>query len=292
MHTRFITLNGQRFHLREWGDTEAPLIVALHGFPEYSGGWTPLAEALADRYRILAPDQRGYGKSWKPKEIPAYRSSQLVRDIVALIESEAKGKPVLLMGHDWGASVAYALAISAPHLIEKLIILNGVHPIPFQRAMASGGAQSEASQYIETLRRPGSEDWLAADDFAKLMQLFGAKMDLSWMTPALAADYRAAWGGAAGLGAMINWYRASPLQVAEPGVPLADPPVFDSAALRVTMPHLLVWGTGDTALLPEAREGLDALCADLTIKEIDGADHWLIHQKPTEIAAIIKDWLS
>jgi pimeloyl-ACP methyl ester carboxylesterase len=91
---------------------------------------------------------------------------------------------------------------------------------------------------------------------------------------------------------MLNWYRASPLRVAEPGRPIADPHILTPEAGRVTCPHLVIWGEGDTALLPETLEGLDAYCTDLTIRRVPGADHWICHQKPDAVAALIDDFLT
>ncbi|WP_366524035.1 alpha/beta hydrolase [uncultured Tateyamaria sp.] len=258
----------------------------LHGFPEYGGAWDEIATALQDDFHCIAPDQRGYGASYAPEDVADYALQHLVGDMAALIGTDG---PVIVMGHDWGASVAYGLAMFRPELVSHLIIANGVHPVPFQRAMASGGAQSEASQYINALRRPTSDAALAANDFERLLTLFSAKMSLDWMPPARAEDYKAVWRQS-GLRGMINWYRASPLVVADPGVP-APMPDLPLERLRVRCPHLLIWGDGDTALLPVSTEGLEAFAPDLTRIEIPGADHWLLHQQPEKIADHIRDWL-
>lgn len=280
------TLGGHDFTLREWGIKGLPKLVMLHGFPEYGGAWDGLASHLADRFHCIAPDQRGYGASYTPEHVRDYSMGKLVGDMVHLIDADG---PVILMGHDWGASVAYGLATSRPDLVSHLIIANGVHPVPFQRAMASGGAQSAASQYINALRRAGSEDVLAQDDFAKLMQLFSAHMDMGWLKGDVLAAQKAIWRRS-GLRGMIHWYRASPLIVADPGapVPMPDLPLD---RLRVHCPHLLIWGAGDTALLPESTDDLEAFAPDLTRAHVPDADHWLLHQKPGLIASIIKDWL-
>lgn len=287
MRQGFETLNGQPFQVRRWGDAGLPRLLMLHGFPEYGGAWAELAEKLSAQYHCIAPDQRGYGQSWAPEGTENYRISALVSDMAALIGDE----PVIVLGHDWGASVAYALAISRPDLVERLIIMNGVHPVPFQTAMAAGGAQTEASQYIHFLRREGSEDILAAEGFARLQALFSAKMDMSWMQGDVLEGYIRAWGDTARLGAMINWYRASTLQVGEVGKPLEGLPEFPVDKLCIGCPHLLIWGVDDTALLPEATKGLENFAPDLTRVEIAGADHWLHHQKPDEVARVILDWL-
>ena len=198
--------------------------------------------------------------------------------------------PVVVMGHDWGASVAYGLTTSRPDLVSHLIIANGVHPVPFQRAMAAGGAQSQASQYINALRRDGSEDILAQDDFARLMQLFSAHMDMCWLQGDVLDAQKTIWRKS-GLRGMINWYRASPLIVADSGVPVPMPDL-PLERLRVQCPHLLIWGEGDTALLPASHDGLEAFAPALTRKSIRQADHWILHQKPDDVAGIVKAWLN
>ncbi|MEN8891794.1 alpha/beta fold hydrolase [Planktotalea arctica] len=288
MQTRWFTLNGQKFFARTWGDPSLPPLLMLHGFPEYSGAWAELATELQDTFYCVAPDQRGYGQSYCPSGVEAYRTGVLASDMAALMSE--LGGPAIVMGHDWGASVAYGLAMFHPDLVSRLIIANGVHPVPFQRAMAAGGAQSTASQYINVLRETGSEVRFAANDFAKLMQLFSANMDLSWLTGEKLAAYKTEWSRAGRLEAMINWYRASPLVVAAPGRPL-ELPAMDPARLQVRCPHLLIWGMDDTALLPETREGLGEFAADLTLREIKGADHWVLHQKAGEVAGVVKDWI-
>ncbi|SFG57587.1 alpha/beta fold hydrolase [Sulfitobacter dubius] len=279
-------LNGQEIFIRHWSDESLPPLLMLHGFPEYGGAWADLAAQLFPHFHCIAPDQRGYGQSSAPEGIEPYAMAHLMADMAALI----RDRPVTVLAHDWGASVGYALAMFRPELVARLIILNGVHPVPFQRAMAAGGAQSRASQYINALRAEGSAVRLAKDDFAGLLKLFSTHMDLSWLTTERLEDYRSEWGRPGRLRAMINWYRASPLQVAAPGKPLRDLPEFPVERLRVNCPHLLIWGVEDTALLPEATAGLETFAPDLTRIEVEGADHWLHHQKPSVVAQAILDW--
>lgn len=284
--TETTTLNGQPFFVRHWGTQGAPKLLMLHGFPEYSGAWNDLAALLAQHFHCIAPDQRGYGQSWRPAEVEQYKAALLVSDMAALIGDT----PVTVLGHDWGASVAYALAISKPELVSRLIIMNGVHPAPFQRELAKGGPQTDASQYIHFLRRDGSEELLAADDFARLMGLFSANMDMDWLQGETLAGYKAAWRDTAGLRGMVNWYRASPLKLGKTGEAI-EGLSFDPARLQVQCPHLLIWGTADTALLPTTTDGLEDYAPDLTRVEIAGVDHWLHHQKPAEVAKIILEYM-
>ena len=289
MQTETVLLNGQPFFLRRWGDPELPVLLLLHGFPEFSGAWEDIAPLLAQHFHCVAPDQRGFGQSWSPSGVAEYTGSKLVGDMSALITHLGRG-PVTVFGHDWGAAVAYGLAMFAAPQVDRLIIANGVHPVPFQRALAAGGAQSEASQYMDYLRRPDSHDRLGAEDYAGLMALFSAKMDLGWLQGARLDAYKTAWSHGGGrLETMTNWYRASPMQIAKPGAPI-EMPQMDLDRLRIRCPHLLLWGPGDTALLPETTDGLEAFAPDLTRVTVPDTDHWLIHQKPDAVAQAILSW--
>lgn len=272
---------------RHWGDESLPTLFMLHGFPEYSGAWEDLAARLSHRFHCIAPDQRGYGQTGGPDDVSAYTTSALVKDMLPFFGDA----PITVLGHDWGAAVAYGLAMFHPDRVSRLIIANGVHPVPFQRAMAKGGAQSAASQYILTLRRDGSEDHFAADNYARLQRLFSANMDFDWFTGDKRTAYLTEWARPGRLKTMIHWYRASPLQVATPGTPLTDLPDFPVDKLMIRCPHLLIWGAGDTALLPESTEGLETFAPDLTRVTIPDADHWLAHQKPSEMAEAILSWV-
>ncbi|MEO0378875.1 MAG: alpha/beta hydrolase [Pseudomonadota bacterium] len=278
-------LNGHMFTVREWGVEGLPKMLMLHGFPEYGGAWNDLALLLSDRFHCIAPDQRGYGGSYAPEAVKDYQMEALVGDMAALIGSE----PVIVMGHDWGSAVAYGLAMFRPDLVSHLIVANGVHPIVFQRAIAAGGAQSEASQYINMLRNPRSDAALEADDFARLMDMFSSNMDTSWLSGEVLEAQKAAWRQS-GLRGMINWYRASRLEVADPGTPIVLPDV-PVERFMVYCPHLLIWGEGDTALLPEANAGLEDFVPDLTRASIPDGDHWVLHQHPKRVAQIVRQWL-
>lgn len=286
MEDTTILLNGTETRLLRSGDT-GPAVLMLHGFPEHAGAWRAIAQRLPD-LRCYAPDQRGYGRSYRPSDVAEYAAGKLVRDMLGLIDRLELDR-VHVVGHDWGASVAYGLAFTRDPRLASLTVINGVHPVPFQRALATGGAQCAASQYITWLRRDGTEDVLAADGFSKLATLFAEGMDMAWMTRDVLDEYRAVWGDRETLRAMINWYRASPLVVGLPGAPLpADAlPVFPQDRMRVEVPHQVIWGVGDKALLPESRSGLEAFCNELEIHEIADADHWVCHQNPDRVAALI-----
>ena len=288
MRTRLIDLNGQSFFLRRWGDPNLPPLLMLHGFPEYSGAWGNLAPFLADHFHCIAPDQRGYGQSWVPEGVAEYTVSKLVSDMAALCET--LDAPITVLGHDWGAAVAYGLAMFRPDLVTRLIIANGVHPVPFQRALAEGGAQSAASQYIHDLRAPDAAQRFSANNFALLERFFRHGMGQDWLSDERMQEYRTEWARPGRLQAMLNWYRASPLVVAKPGAPITDLPELPTERLMVHCPHLLLWGPNDKALLPEATKGLEDFAPNLTRVDIPGTDHWLHHQNPEAIAQAILDW--
>ncbi|WP_121063062.1 alpha/beta fold hydrolase [Chachezhania antarctica] len=287
MRTETIQLGGNPFFLRRWGDPDLPPLLMLHGYPEYSGAWEDLAPLLSDRFHCIAPDQRGYGNSWAPEGVENYAVSALVGDMSALIDH--LGGRVTLLGHDWGAAIAYGLAFSCPEKIDRLIILNGVHPVPYQRALARGGAQTDASQYISFLRRDDSHEILGKNGFEKLHSLFSAKMDTSWLAGDRKAAYEDAWKDR--LQTMINWYRASPIRVPKPGETIDDLPDYPVDRLKVRCPHLLIWGLNDTALLPESTEGLEVFAPNLTRIEVPDADHWICHQQPDRVAKEILTWI-
>lgn len=288
MKSRFVDLNGQSFFIRAWGEPDAPALLMLHGFPEYGGAWNDLAPHLAGHFHCIAPDQRGYGQSWAPEGVQNYTLSRLVSDMATLIQ--ALDGPVTVLGHDWGASVAYGLAMFRPDLVDRLIIANGVHPVPFQRAMAAGGAQSKASQYINQLRAPDAALKLSENNFALLERFFRHGMGLDWLSQPRMDEYRTEWARPGRLEAMLNWYRASPLIVAEPGKPRTDLPELPLERLNVPCPHLLLWGPDDQALLPETTDGLEEFAPDLTRIPIPGTDHWLHHQNPQAVAQAILNW--
>jgi len=238
-------------------------------------------------------DLRGFGISYKPEAVSDYAAGKIVGDLLALLD--LLGAPeVHVVGHDWGAAAAYALSFTRDPRIKSLTILNGVHPIPFQDQLAAGGAQTEASQYMNWLREPGSEEVLAANGFEKLVGFFAENMDMEWLSGPRLEEYKAAWSGETTLRSMVNWYRATPLIVPKPGevVPMDDRIPMPRDAMRVVVPHLVIWGTGDTALLPETRDGVRELADDLRMVEIADADHWLHHQKPALVARHIKEFLA
>lgn len=286
-------VNGIDLAIRATGDPAAPLLLFLHGFPEHAGAWDDVLPAFADRWHAVAPNQRGYATSSKPAALEDYRVKHLVRDVLALADALSPDQPFALVAHDWGASVAYATAIAAPRRIARLVVLNGVHPGPFQKALLEDEGQRTASLYMHQLRDPAAEQRLSADNFAQLMAMFTRFGQQTWLTDARKAAYIEAWSPPGALTGMLNWYRATPLVIPRPGEAAdgAKAPNLDPAQLRVRMPHLLLWGMRDQALLPVSRATLPQFCDDLVVREFADADHWIVHQKTDAVIASIAEFL-
>jgi epoxide hydrolase 4 len=293
--TRFVEANGQSLFTRLVGDPAAPFVLFLHGFPEYGGAWESILPAFADRYFAAAPDQRGYNLSSKPVGIEHYKAQHLAADMFALADALAPGKPIHLVGHDWGASIAYMMAFLQPQRIAKLAILNGVHPVPFQRALINDPEQRAASQYIRFLRRDDAAALLGADGCQRTLQFLTAGFGGGrWLTDALRETYLKAWQQPGALEGMVSWYKATPMLVPAIGEDVAIDPIarMPVAMMRIRMPHLLLWGGEDKALRPSCTDGLEAFC-DNSFKRVDiaGADHWIVHQHPDRVVTELRTFI-
>lgn len=283
-----------RLNVASTGNADAPLIVCLHGFPEYWAAWAAVMEALAADFHLVAPDQRGFNLSSKPEGVESYRVRHMVADLASLADALSPDRPFVLAGHDWGASVAYAYAMAYPARLSHLVIANGVHPVCFQRAIFRDEGQRKASQYINRLRAPDAEALLSEDGYRRLLRMIEGFSQASFMDDAMRARYVEAWSRPGALAGMLNWYRASPLVVPAPGEAAQDALILGMPddAFRVAMPHLVVWGEADDALRPSCLVGLDRFAGDLTVERIADAGHWVLHEKPAEVASAIRSFLS
>lgn len=276
------------------GDSRRNPVICLHGFPEYWAAWEQVAELLSRDFFVIMPDQRGYNLSERPQAVEDYRMKHLVADLDGLARHFLGDRPFVLAGHDWGASVAYAYAFGRPERLSHLVIANGVHPACFQRAILDDPDQRQASQYINWLRRDDAERRLAEDDFRRLFKMLEGFSSARWMGSKERDACRAAWSRDGALTAMLNWYRASPILVPEPGVVVETAPILDvaEADLQVKMPHLVLWGTDDTALRPSCIDGLGRYAPALDIRRIEGTGHWILHEKPAEVATAISAFVT
>lgn len=283
--------NGIRLHYASSGAPGAPLVLLLHGFPQYWGAWEELLPVLGERYYAVAPDLRGFNLSSAPPEVEAYRATELVRDIALLVRHLGYERADLV-AHDWGGALAWNLAIAQPALVRRLVILNSPHPIPFARALADHAAQQKASAYMNWLRVPGAEGPLAENDCARLVEFFSSmqRPERRWLTPERLRRYRAVWSR--GLAGGLNYYRASPLYPPVGDDPGARRLQLDARDFLVRVPTLVIWGMADHALLPTLLDELPALVSQLTVERLDHATHWLIHEEPQFVAQRIAAFLS
>jgi pimeloyl-ACP methyl ester carboxylesterase len=265
---RFVQTNGLRLHVVETGPQSGPPVVLLHGFPELWYGWRkqlgPLAEA---GFRVIVPDQRGYNTSDKPGGVAAYRIETLAEDVVGLLDAAGLERAAIV-GHDWGAVVAWWLGLAHPERVSRLAILNVPHPAVMRRHLLSSPRQMRRSWYVFFFQVPGlPERFLARDDFKNLARgVRGGRRGTC--TDEDLAVYRAAWGQPGALTAMVNWYRAA-LRSTGRRLP----------RLRVSVPTLLLWGARDRFLGREMAEPSAALCDDGRLEIFEGATHWLQHDE-------------
>ena len=258
-------------------------VLLLHGFPEAGFVWDEVMHRLAPQAACVAPNLRGYPGSSAPADVEAYRSRHLVADIGAVIE--ALGAPVdLLVAHDWGGALAWALAAQRPELMRRLLIVNAPHPAAFLRELRDNPAQRSASAYMNFLCRPDAEALLAAGGHARLWPFFGAAP--AWLTPEMREQYLASWK--TGLTGPLNYYRASPLRPAtEPDDPLHTL-AWPDEAVTVRVPTTVLWGECDQALLPALLHGLERWVPELQVRRVPEASHWIVHEQPALVADQIR----
>ena len=278
-------------HYAEMGRSDAPLIVCLHGFPEYWVAWKAVMAELAGGFRLVAPDQRGFNLSSRPVEVEAYRGRHLVADIASLADHLSPERPFVLAGHDWGASIAYAYAFRHAARLSHLVIANGVHPVCFQRAILEDPEQRQASQYMRLLRSDRAEHLLSEDGYRRLMGMIEGFSTTAFMDDETRAAYIETWSRPGALSAMLNWYRASPILVPDPGAAADMPPELSKGDFTLPMPHLLLWGEADQALRPSTFAGLQEFAPALTVRRFADAGHWILHERPREVADAIRTFL-
>ncbi|MDG2535549.1 alpha/beta hydrolase [Sphingomonas sp. HITSZ_GF] len=273
------------------GDPANPPIILLHGFPESHRTWRHQIPVLARDHYVIAPDQRGFGDSSRPEGVASYTPDKPVADLLALAEHLGIG-PFTLVGHDWGGAIAWMAALQNPQRIARLIIVNAPHPLAFQRSLFDDPAQREASQYITAFRNPEFEKFVDRMGLETFFDTSFAKhADAALLAPEKPA-YLADWGQPGAMTAMLNWYRASAIQVPAPGETPERPAWLDAPFPPVTQPTLVIWAMQDTALLPVQLDGLEALVPDLTVVRIASAGHFVPWQKPELVTEAILEWLA
>jgi pimeloyl-ACP methyl ester carboxylesterase len=291
------------------GPRDAPALVFLHGFPESHRTWRHQIAHLSGRFRCIAPDQRGYRGSSKPAEVEAYEPANLIGDVFAL--AKALGiENFTVIGHDWGGVVAWGVAIAGQMTgtVTRAVIANAPHPALFQRLLYTDAEQRAASQYIREFRDTDNDALVREHGLgALLIKAFGGpdigtldsvSRDVveTMLAQTIASDVRerqlADWRDPEAAIAMLNWYRASPVDVPAADAPLTLPQDWTPTPLPpLAIPTLVLWGMDDTALPPVNLDGLEQVVSGLDVVKLDGVGHFSPWQAPEQVNAALDRFL-
>lgn len=274
-----IRANGLALFAVAAGPPDGPLVLLLHGFPEGWYGWRAQLGALAAAgYRVVAPDGRGYGRSAKPVGVRAYGLDHLAGDVVGIIAALGRDRAALV-GHDWGALVAWTVAARQPSWVTRLAILNVPHPATIGAFLRAHRSQRLRSWYIAFFQLPWlPEATLRAHDWALLARSLTGTSRPGTFTDAALARYRAAWAEPGALTAMLAWYRA----LVRFGRTSSTP--------RVTVPTLILWGVHDRFLDRRLAAASLAWCDDGRLIALD-ASHWVQHEEGARVNGELVGWL-
>lgn len=260
---------GTKIHFASMGS--GPLVVMIHGFPDYWYSWRHQMRALSPKFRTVALDQRGYNRSDQPRGVESYRVQHLVSDVVAVIK-ECGEEKAIVVGHDWGGFVAWNVAMTHPDLVSQLIILNLPHPTALGRELANNPKQQANSEYARNFQKPRAHEQLTAEGLAAWVKDADAKT--KYVEAFQRSDFEA----------MVNYYKAN-----YPRPPYREP---QGTVAKVKCPVLMFHGLDDWALLPGGLNGTwEFLEKDLTLVTIPGAGHFVQQDKPERISKTILSWL-
>jgi pimeloyl-ACP methyl ester carboxylesterase len=265
-----VEVNGVGTEYEVTGD--GPPVVLLHGFPDSGRLWRHQVPALAGAgFQVIVPDLRGYGRSDKPADVGAYSISLLAGDVLAIL-ADLKISRAHLVGHDWGAALAWALASFAPACVDHLAVLSVGHPATFRRTPR----QREKSWYILLFQFPGvAERWLSGDDWANFR---------SWARHPDAAGVIADLEADGSLTPGLNWYRANVPPESWVTAPSPLPPV--------QAPTMGVWSTGDPALTEtQMTDSAQNVAGPWRYERLDGPGHWMQLDAPGDVNALLLDFL-
>ena len=277
----FADLREVRLHYVEAGD--GPLVVLLHGFPDFWYSWRFQIPALTGAgFRVLAPDMRGYNLSSRPSSVSSYAPAKLAADVRDLI-AERGASRAFVAGHDWGAAVAWLTAMRHPDVVERLAILNVPHPRRMLEGLRRPGRQLARSWYMFFFQVPWlPERLLAAGDWRGLRQPFSEARPGAF-TAADIERYKQAWSQPGAITAMLNYYRAS----------IRRPPggVSGRSLPPVEAPTLVIWGERDRHLGAELAEPERRDVPHLErVVRLPAASHWVQHDEPDRVSELLIDF--
>ena len=262
--------DGVKIHYTKAGD-KGPLVVMIHGFPDFWFSWNEQIKALQSTHRVVAMDLRGYNRSDKPKGLEPYAMPMLVSDVAAVIRDTGESKAVIV-GHDWGGMVAWRFAMANPAMTDRLIVLTLPHPKGLSRELAKNPDQHRNSQYARNFQKPGAHEKLSAEGLTRWVK--GDAKRAKYIEAMKRSDFEA----------MLNYYKRN-----YPRHPYRED---TSEPVRLNMPVLLIHGLEDKALLHGAlNRTWEWLDGDLTLVTVPGAGHFVHHDKPEFISRTLKMWL-
>ena len=277
--------NGIELYTVDIGPKNAPAIIFLHGFPENHRTWRHQIEHFRDRYRCIAPDQRGYRGSSKPEGVENYTADKLIGDVFLLADALGVDR-FTIAGHDWGGAIAWGVAIAGQDngRVEGTVIANAPHPAVFQELLYTNEHQRRSSQYIAAFRNPANDALVEEHGLAGIL-LKHVKWDSDdRMEPEERAALLKDWQDREAAMAMLNWYRASPIDVPSPDAPYALPEGWSPPpSWQLKTPTLVMWGMDDLALPPENLGRLDEFVDDLTVERIEGCGHFTPWEAPEAV---------
>lgn len=283
MLARTIEANGFRFAVDEAGEGDH-LALCLHGFPESRHSWRFQLPLLAEMgYRAWAPDLRGYGETEpKPRAVKDYLIDRLMEDVGAIIDASG-AKKVTLIGHDWGAGLAWTFAANKVRALERLVIMNVPHPAIMAEQLRRNRAQLKKSWYMLFFQLPGVPEWsLTANDGRAIRRaFFDMARDKTNFGPDVLDHYARNAQRPGAIRGMVNWYRAAFRLQGK----LAGPWEV------IETPTLIIWGEEDAALGLELLDGTERQVRDLTIHRLPGVSHWVQQEAPQKVNPILKAWL-
>jgi epoxide hydrolase 4 len=271
--------SGTCLHAVAAGPKDGPVVMLLHGFPEFWYGWMKQIQPLADAgFRVIVPDQRGYNLSSKPTAIGSYALSELVSDVIAIADQLGQ-KKIFLVGHDWGAAVAWSAALFQPQRIAKLVVVNVPHPSVMRKFMRTHLRQVLRSWYIFFFQLP----WLPEALFSAFHFRAGTRALVRSSRPGTfsaedLAQYRAAWSQPGALTSMIHWYRAL----------FRYRTKFPNRTVHV--PTRILWGERDAFLLFEMAHESLRYCTDAELYAFPNASHWLPHEEPARVSELLVEF--
>ncbi len=281
MESIFIDTNGVRLHAVVEGDRNDPLVILLHGFPEFWKGWEKQIEPIASQgFYVVVPDQRGYNLSSKPWGVGAYTRDKLALDVVGIIRYLGKER-AFIAGHDWGAGVAWHLGANFPELVERLVIVNVPHAKVFERHFRKDPAQRKKSMYMLQFQLPLLPQWmLRRNDFSALVAALTKTSKPGTFSEQDIMDYKQAWSQKRAIPCMLNWYRAAFRRRVK------------FRKLEVQPPTLILWGKQDRFLGHEMAEESLEFCKEGSVTYFEEATHWVLHEYPRQTSASILDFIS